>query len=99
MDRTDIAVAGRLEWLPFGSFRQFQDYSGWPRGGRGLLIGLKLQPELAVPDAVAALRLAGLLTVPAGDNVVRLLPPLILSEAEADEGVALLDGALASLGK
>ena len=33
----------------------------------------------------------------AGDNVVRLLPPLIVSEAEIDEAVDRLDGALAAL--
>lgn len=48
--------------------------------GSGLLMGLKMQ----VPntDFVAALRNEGLLTVGAGDNVVRLLPPLIIGEEE-----------------
>ena len=35
----------------------------------------------------------GLLTVAAGMNVLRLAPPLIITEAEADEAVALLDRA------
>lgn len=48
--------------------------------GSGLLMGLKMQ----VPNTefVAALRNEGLLTVGAGDNVVRLLPPLIIGEDE-----------------
>ena len=48
--------------------------------GSGLLMGLKMQ----VPNTefVAALRNEGLLTVGAGDNVVRLLPPLIIGEEE-----------------
>ena len=40
---------------------------------------------------VAALREAGLLVVGAGDNVVRLLPPLIIDESHVDEALAILD--------
>jgi len=61
--------------------------------GQGLLLGLRLASTVAAADFVAAARREGLLTVPAGDNVVRLLPPLILAEAEADEGVRLLERA------
>jgi len=57
--------------------------------GQGLLLGLKLaQP---VGDVVARLRANGLLSVPAGDNVVRLLPPLIITEQQVEEAVAILD--------
>ena len=57
--------------------------------GEGLLLGLKCrQPNT---EMIARLRAAGLLTVGAGDNVVRLLPPLIITEAEVDEGLAILD--------
>ena len=50
--------------------------------GEGLLIGVKA----VVPsgDLVNALREQKLLTVGAGDNVVRFLAPLIVSEAEID---------------
>ena len=63
--------------------------------GEGLLIGVKA----VVPsgDLVAALRDQKLLTVGAGDNVVRLLPPLIVTEAEIDEGVQRLERACAAL--
>ncbi|RJF70422.1 aspartate aminotransferase family protein [Rhodopseudomonas palustris] len=59
--------------------------------GEGLLIGVKA----VVPstDLVAALRDQNLLTVGAGDNVVRLLPPLIVSEAEIEEAVTRLERA------
>ena len=63
--------------------------------GQGLLIGLKLKPP--VGDFVAAARAHGLLTVAAGDNTVRILPPLNVSEAELREGVVLLDKAAQSL--
>jgi acetylornithine/N-succinyldiaminopimelate aminotransferase len=63
--------------------------------GEGLLIGLRaLVPAGALVDA---LRAEKLLAVAAGDNVVRLLPPLIVSEQELAEGVARLDRACAKL--
>jgi acetylornithine/N-succinyldiaminopimelate aminotransferase len=63
--------------------------------GQGLMLGLKMK----VPngDFIAAARDAGLVVLPAGDNVVRLLPPLTLSEEEAREGVALMSKAASAL--
>jgi acetylornithine/N-succinyldiaminopimelate aminotransferase len=63
--------------------------------GEGLMAGIKLK----VPNTefAAAARAARLLVIPAGDNVVRLLPPLILSEDELAEGVRRLDAACQSL--
>jgi acetylornithine/N-succinyldiaminopimelate aminotransferase len=63
--------------------------------GEGLLIGLKA----VVPsgDLVTALREQKLLTVGAGENVVRFLPPLIVTEAEIEESVARLERACVAL--
>jgi len=61
--------------------------------GRGLLCGIKLVPEVSNGDMQGAAVAEGLLTVAAGMNVLRLAPPLIITEAEADEAVALLDRA------
>ncbi|MBR0829165.1 aspartate aminotransferase family protein [Bradyrhizobium manausense] len=63
--------------------------------GEGLLIGIKA----VVPsgDLVNALRNEKLLTVGAGDNVVRFLPPLIVTETELDESVARLERACAAI--
>ncbi len=61
--------------------------------GRGLLCGLKLKPEVSNGEMQAAAVAEGLLTVAAGMNVLRLAPPLIITEAEADEAVELLDRA------
>jgi acetylornithine/N-succinyldiaminopimelate aminotransferase len=59
--------------------------------GEGLLIGLRtVIPNGQVVDALRAERL---LTVAAGDNVVRLLPPLIVSEAEIADAVERIDRA------
>jgi acetylornithine/N-succinyldiaminopimelate aminotransferase len=63
--------------------------------GEGLLIGLRA----VVPsgELVDALRAQKMLTVAAGDNVVRLLPPLIVSEEEIAEAVTRIEHACAAL--
>lgn len=61
--------------------------------GAGLLLGLKLKPEVTNTDMQAAAVAEGLLTVAAGANVLRVAPPLIITEEEADEAVRLLDRA------
>jgi acetylornithine/N-succinyldiaminopimelate aminotransferase len=57
--------------------------------GAGLLLGLKC----VVPNTelIEKLRQAGLLTVGAGDNVVRLLPPLIIDEEHIEAAVDIVD--------
>jgi acetylornithine/N-succinyldiaminopimelate aminotransferase len=57
--------------------------------GTGLLIGLRC--EVANGDVIAAARAHGLLLAPAGDNVARLVPPLIVGEREIDEAVGILE--------
>ncbi|MDX1711502.1 MAG: aspartate aminotransferase family protein [Rhodovibrionaceae bacterium] len=57
--------------------------------GAGLMLGLKC--VVANTEVVAGLREEGLLSVGAGDNVVRLLPPLILSDEEADIAIDTLE--------
>jgi acetylornithine/N-succinyldiaminopimelate aminotransferase len=57
--------------------------------GQGLMIGLKMKTD--APAFIALARSNGLIVLPAGDNVVRMLPPLTLSEAEAREGINLLE--------
>ena len=63
--------------------------------GEGLLIGLKAL--VPVGELVDACRAEKMITLPAGDNVMRLLPPLIISEQEIAEGVTRLDRACAKL--
>jgi len=57
--------------------------------GQGLMIGLRMKTP--APDFIACARANGLIVLPAGDNVVRLLPPLNLTEDEAREGIELLN--------
>ncbi len=63
--------------------------------GQGMMLGLKMKTPSG--DFITAAREAGLIVLPAGDNVVRLLPPLTLSESEAREGVELMGKAAAAL--
>lgn len=63
--------------------------------GEGLLIGLRMIPP--VSEMVDELRAEKMITVAAGDNVVRLLPPLIIDESEIAEAVARIDRACARL--
>ncbi|MBI4274130.1 MAG: aspartate aminotransferase family protein [Rhizobiales bacterium] len=65
--------------------------------GEGLLIGLRAVGPNG--DLVNALRAEKLLTVAAGDNVVRLLPPLIVGDAEIGEAIAMIDRACAHLAR
>lgn len=60
--------------------------------GRGLMIGIELNRD-AKPVVDEALS-RGLIANAAAGNVVRLLPPLIVTEAEADEAIEILDAAL-----
>lgn len=57
--------------------------------GKGLMLGLAIGGEDVAPY-VSALDEVGLLTVSAGPKVLRLLPPLTVSEQEIDEAVAIL---------
>jgi acetylornithine/N-succinyldiaminopimelate aminotransferase len=59
--------------------------------GEGFLIGLRALTPAA--DLVEALRDERLLTVAAGENVVRLLPPLVIGEEEIAEAMTRLDAA------
>src|SRR5262249_61118052 len=63
--------------------------------GEGLLVGLRA----VVPSAelVDELRAEKMITAAAGDNVVRLLPPLIVSEEEIAEAVRRIERACARI--
>ena len=63
--------------------------------GKGLIAGLRITPP--VRDFVQRLRDHKLLAVAASDNVLRLLPPLIVTETEIEEAVAILSDAFAEL--
>lgn len=66
--------------------------------GRGLMIGAELVPALAgkAAEISDAARKAGVLVLVAGPNVLRLLPPLTITDQELGEGVSRLADVLAS---
>jgi ornithine--oxo-acid transaminase len=66
--------------------------------GKGLLIGIEINPKLgAARDVCLALMENGLLSKETHDTVVRLAPPLIISADEIDKIAAILQNTLASL--
>ena len=52
--------------------------------GLGLLRGIGLTENLTAADLSAALRTRGIWTVPAGQDTLRILPPLIVTKPEID---------------
>src|SRR5580658_2968881 len=56
--------------------------------GSGMLLGVKC--VVTAGDVVVKARAKGLLVLTAGDNVLRILPPLVVGEAEVDEAVGIL---------
>jgi acetylornithine/N-succinyldiaminopimelate aminotransferase len=63
--------------------------------GEGLMLGIKARVPVA--DLLKAVRAEKLLAVPAGDNVLRLLPPLITTAEDAREGLARIERAAEKL--
>ena len=59
------------------------------------MLGLKC--KIANMDVVTAGYDNEILTVPAADNVVRLLPPLSITDAEIDEALTRLDAAASAI--
>jgi acetylornithine aminotransferase/acetylornithine/N-succinyldiaminopimelate aminotransferase len=67
--------------------------------GIGLMVGIEFQPEFKAADIAKELHKRNLLTVPAGNSVIRLLPALNLSRAEAEGGLRAIEGLVVDLAK
>lgn len=67
--------------------------------GTGLMLGLKCVDSIVNGDVVKKLMGEGLLSVPAGDNVVRFVPPLVITAGDVAEALAIIDAASADLEK
>jgi 4-aminobutyrate aminotransferase-like enzyme len=76
--------------------------------GLGLMIGVELQPDIRAltngdqPASIqfaSRLHQAGLLSIPSGTRVIRLLPALNLRQSEAEEGLKIIEDALGGLYK
>lgn len=90
LDRVN-SMGQRLAWHLQQLAQKYPDYVLELRG-KGLLAGIKITPP--VRDFVSRLRDDHqLLAIGAGDNVLRLLPPLIVTEADIEEAMAKLGAA------
>ena len=109
-ERLDEQARKLGEWLKRELERLATTYPGVVRRARGLgfMLGLELVEKekiraFAAGDKPAALQLvnrlhaAGVLTIPAGAQIVRLLPPLNLKPQEAGEGVSRIEEVIKSL--
>ncbi|WP_071393888.1 acetylornithine transaminase [Bacillus tuaregi] len=56
--------------------------------GIGMMIGIEINQN--VPDLLKSLRSVGFIALPAGENVIRLLPPLTTTKTELEEAIAIL---------
>ncbi|MEX1118038.1 MAG: acetylornithine/succinylornithine family transaminase [Terrimicrobiaceae bacterium] len=81
-----------------GALRAMIINLGWENAavrGLGLIIGMELPPGIAARDLVLALQEEGLLVIPAGERVVRFLPPLNVSSEEIDAAIEIVERTLA----
>lgn len=64
--------------------------------GRGLIVGYQLSDSAKdkANDVVAASRERGLLIITAGDGVIRIVPPLVISAEQINQGLAILEDAM-----
>jgi acetylornithine/N-succinyldiaminopimelate aminotransferase len=103
-ERLDENARKLGEWLKNELERLVRQYPGVVKTARGLgfMLGLEFVekeriPALAASDKSAAIQLtirlhqAGVLVIPAGTQVIRLLPPLNLKPQEAGEGIAKIE--------
>ena len=63
--------------------------------GLGLMRGLEMADGYKVGDVIAAARDKGLLVISAGTNVLRMVPPLVITEADVDACIDILEECLA----
>ncbi|MCM3750222.1 acetylornithine transaminase [Paenibacillus pasadenensis] len=91
--RLSDRAAGAASYLT-GQLREKLAGNPWVKQirGLGLLIGIECGGP--VSDVIATMRERGLLVVPAGPNVVRLLPNLLVSNEEIDQAVGIISAVL-----
>ena len=63
----------------------------------GLLMGIEISRDILNGNVVKALETQGLLTVGAGSNVIRLIPPLIVEENHIADALTTLDNVLTGI--
>ena len=63
------------------------------------MIGIEFDPRIAAVETAKRLHEKNLLTIPAAASVIRLLPPLNLSQSEAKEGLQAIENVVVDLAK
>ena len=107
-EKLDENARGLGDWIKIELKRLVKTYPGVVKNARGLgfMLGLELAenlPAFAGGDKPVAVQfvnrmhMAGVLTVPAGTHVIRLLPPLNLKPHEAAEGISKIEEVVKSL--
>ena len=110
MEKLDENARKLGEWMKSELERLAKNYPGVVKNARGLgfMLGLELVekekiPAFAASDKSAAIQFtnrmhaAGVLVIPAGTQVIRLLPPLNLKPQEAGEGISKIEEVVKSL--
>ncbi|MFM6972985.1 MAG: aminotransferase class III-fold pyridoxal phosphate-dependent enzyme, partial [Alphaproteobacteria bacterium] len=65
--------------------------------GEGLMLGIKIHEKIENNIVVKQFIKNHLLTIPAGENVIRILPPLIIEKKHIKEGIAKINKAFSEL--
>jgi len=93
-----LSAPGFLHAVGDKGWRMMTAIAGWKHPlvkevrGRGLMIGVAVTVK---PDRIKELCIErGLLVLTAGEDAVRILPPLVIGDAEIDRGLAILKDAL-----
>lgn len=90
VERNGALLRGRLETIVARHPEVFEEVRG-----QGLMLGLRCRED--APGFVERLRAEGLLTVAAAENVVRILPPLIIGKVEVDDATTMIERAVAGV--
>src|SRR4029453_2822000 len=103
IERESLAANAReIGAFMLGELRQLQERFPNVRKvarGAGLMIGIEFQLRFKAVEIVKNLHQRGMLTVPAGNSVIRLLPALNLRRSEAEAGLRILEGLVVDLAK
>lgn len=83
-------VSGQLKMALDGLVKKYPDVFVETRG-LGLMQGIKLSDSIVNRDFKTELEGEGLLVAPAGDNVLRMLPPLIITDEHVNEAISIIE--------
>jgi acetylornithine/N-succinyldiaminopimelate aminotransferase len=65
--------------------------------GVGMMLGVKLSDKIENTEMVKKLIELGLLVIPAGENVIRIMPPLLITSQHVKEAVSKIEAAINNL--